>query len=124
MGAAPQIGAEIQAPGVEAEATVIDQPSISVPNAKPNAAVPEPLLDAKEVAAWLHTSEDWVWDHSTRRAPYLPAIWLSDGMLRFRPSKIEEYIEERERLSLVRGNRRKREYNAGRPNCSRHRTKE
>lgn len=93
-------------------------------NETPEPTIPEPLLDAKDVAAWLRTSEDWVWDHTTRRAPYLPAIWLSDGMVRYRRSGVEKFIEERERLSLLRGNRRKREYNAGRPNCSRHRTKE
>jgi len=62
----------------------------------------DPLLDAKEVAAWLRVSEDWVWDHSTRRAPFLPAIWLSSGALRFRRSEIEAFINERKRLSNLR----------------------
>jgi predicted DNA-binding transcriptional regulator AlpA len=66
----------------------------------------DPLLDAKQVAAWLDVSEDWVWDHSTRRAPFLPAIWLSDGVLRFRHSAIEAFIDERERLSKHRRKRR------------------
>ena len=66
----------------------------------------DPLLDAKEVAAWLRVSEDWVWDHSTRRAPLLPAIWLSPGALRFRRSAIESFITERERLSRIRRKRR------------------
>ena len=66
----------------------------------------DPLLDAKEVAAWLRVSEDWVWDHSTRRAPLLPAIWLSPGALRFRRSAIESFIAERERLSRIRRKRR------------------
>ena len=65
-----------------------------------------PLLNAKEVAAWLGVTEDWVWDHSTRRAPYLPAIWLSDGALRFRRSRIAKFIDERERLSAKRRKRR------------------
>ena len=66
----------------------------------------DPLLNAKEVAAWLGVTEDWVWDHSTRRAPFLPAIWLSDGALRFRRNRIAEFIDERERLSAVRRKRR------------------
>ena len=65
----------------------------------------DPLLDAKEVAAWLSVSEDWVWDHSTRRAPFLPAIWLSSGALRFKRSAIESFIAERERLSRIRHKR-------------------
>jgi predicted DNA-binding transcriptional regulator AlpA len=65
-----------------------------------------PLLDAKEVAAWLGVSEDWVWDHSTRRAPFLPAIWLSSGALRFRRAGIDSFIAERERLSKLRHKRR------------------
>jgi predicted DNA-binding transcriptional regulator AlpA len=64
------------------------------------------LLDAKAVAAWLGVSEDWVWDHSTRRAPLLPAIWLSPGALRFRRSAIKSFIAERERLSRIRRKRR------------------
>src|ERR1700690_3920211 len=28
------------------------------------------LLDAKDVAEWLHVTEDWVWDHASRRAPF------------------------------------------------------
>jgi predicted DNA-binding transcriptional regulator AlpA len=66
----------------------------------------DPLLDAKEVAAWLRVSEDWVWDHSTRRAPFLPAIWLSSGALWFRRSEIEAFINERKRLSNLRHKRR------------------
>ena len=64
------------------------------------------LLDAKDVAEWLHVTEDWVWDHASRRAPFLPAIWLSDGALRFKRSKIAEFIGERERLSTKRRRRR------------------
>jgi predicted DNA-binding transcriptional regulator AlpA len=66
----------------------------------------DPLLDAKEVAAWLGVSEDWVWDHSTRRAPLLPAIWLSPGALRFRRPAIRSFIVQRERLSSIRRKRR------------------
>lgn len=66
----------------------------------------EVLLDAVDVSIRLKVSEDWVWDHSSRRAPFLPAIWLSDGVLRFKPSKIAEFIDERERLSAKRRRRR------------------
>jgi hypothetical protein len=66
----------------------------------------ETLLDATDVAIRLKVSPDWVWDHSTRRAPYLPAIWLSRGVLRFKPSKIDEFVDEQERLSRLRRKRR------------------
>jgi hypothetical protein len=32
------------------------------------------LLTAEEVALMLQVSKDWVWDHSSRRLPYLPVI--------------------------------------------------
>jgi len=66
----------------------------------------EILLDADDVALWLHVSPDWVWDHAARRAPFLPAIWLSGGALRFRRGAIAKFIEERERLSTRRRKRR------------------
>lgn len=69
--------------------------------------IDDPMIDAKEVALWLKVSEDWVWDHSTRRAPFLPAVWLSNGALRFRRSAIRAFIDERERLSSLRRKRRK-----------------
>ena len=72
----------------------------------PHVAPEEILLDAVDVSIRLKVSEDWVWDHSSRRAPFLPAIWLSDGVLRFKPSKITEFIDERERLSTKRRRRR------------------
>jgi predicted DNA-binding transcriptional regulator AlpA len=73
-----------------------------LPNARSD---DDPLLNAKEVAVRLGVSEDWVWDHSTRRAPFLPAIWLSPGALRFRRSAIDSFISERERLSRIRSKR-------------------
>ena len=72
----------------------------------PHVAPEESLFDAKDVSLKLKVSEDWVWDHASRRAPFLPAIWLSDGVLRFKPSKIAEFIDERERLSTKRRRRR------------------
>ena len=62
----------------------------------------EPLLTAEEVAEWLNVSTDWVWDHSSRKKPQLPVIRMSDGTLRYRYSKIEAFIDERERLSVLR----------------------
>jgi predicted DNA-binding transcriptional regulator AlpA len=62
----------------------------------------DPLLTADEVAARLNVTKDWVWDHSSRKAPYLPVIRIGDGTLRYRQSQIEEFVMERERLSLLR----------------------
>ena len=66
----------------------------------------DPLLTAEEVAAKLKVSTDWVWDHSSRRLPYLPVIRMSDGVLRYRASGIEEFLQERERASNMRRRRR------------------
>jgi predicted DNA-binding transcriptional regulator AlpA len=60
------------------------------------------LLTAEEVAKRLNVTPDWVWDHSSRRAPYLPVIRMSDGVLRYRESEVEEFVNERERLSSLR----------------------
>ena len=66
----------------------------------------DPLLTVDEVAAKLKVSTDWVWDHSSRRLPYLPVIRMSDGVLRYRASGIEEFLQERERASNMRRKRR------------------
>jgi hypothetical protein len=66
----------------------------------------DPLLTAEDVALRLRVSKDWVWDHSSRRLPYLPVIRMSDGALRYRASKIEQFINERERLAGSRYSRR------------------
>jgi hypothetical protein len=34
----------------------------------------DPLLTVEDVAARLNVTKDWVWDHSSRKAPYLPVI--------------------------------------------------
>ena len=60
------------------------------------------LLTVEDVAERLRVSRDWVWDHSSRKAPYLPVIRMSDGVLRYRESQIEEFVNERERLSSMR----------------------
>ncbi len=59
------------------------------------------LLTAEDVAERLRVSKDWVWDHSSRRLPYLPVIRMSDGALRYRASQIEEFVMERERVSRM-----------------------
>ena len=62
----------------------------------------ESLLTAEDVARRLNVSTDWVWDHSSRKKPLLPVIRMGDGTLRYRPSGIEAFIDERERLSAMR----------------------
>jgi predicted DNA-binding transcriptional regulator AlpA len=64
------------------------------------------LLTAEDVAERLKVSKDWVWDHSSRRLPNLPVIRMSDGVLRYRASQIEEFLNERERASNLRRKRR------------------
>lgn len=65
----------------------------------------EPLLTAEEVAQRLNVSPDWVWDHSSRRKPLLPVIRMGDGTLRYRPSGIEAFVDEQERMSMLRRRR-------------------
>jgi predicted DNA-binding transcriptional regulator AlpA len=60
------------------------------------------LLSVEDVAQRLNVTKDWVWDHSSRKAPYLPVIRMSDGVLRYRSSEVEEFINERERISAMR----------------------
>lgn len=66
----------------------------------------DPLLTAEDVALRLNVSTDWVWDHSSRKTPYLPVIRMSDGVLRYRSSQVDEFVNERERLSSLRRKRR------------------
>ena len=66
----------------------------------------DPLLTAEDVAQRLRVSRDWVWDHSSRRLPYLPVIRMSDGALRYRASEIDEFLTERARASNLRRKRR------------------
>jgi predicted DNA-binding transcriptional regulator AlpA len=61
----------------------------------------DPLLTADDVAQLLNVSKDWVWDHSSRKSPLLPVIRMGDGTLRYRSSTIEEFVNERERLSAL-----------------------
>jgi predicted DNA-binding transcriptional regulator AlpA len=64
------------------------------------------LLTVENVAELLNVTKDWVWDHSSRKAPYLPVIRMSDGTLRYRMSQIDEFVNERERLSSLHRKRR------------------
>ena len=66
----------------------------------------DPLLTVEDVAERLNVTKDWVWDHSSRKAPYLPVIRMSDGVLRYRLSEVDEFVNERERLSALRRKRR------------------
>ena len=65
----------------------------------------DPLLTAEDVAERLNVTKDWVWDHSSRKHPFLPVIRMSDGTLRYRASRIEDFIDERERLTQLRRKR-------------------
>jgi predicted DNA-binding transcriptional regulator AlpA len=76
--------------------TVVQNPSVEK----------DRLLSVDEVAERLNVSRDWVWDHSSRKAPYLPVIRMGDGALRYRASKIEQFIDERERLASLRFRRK------------------
>jgi hypothetical protein len=64
----------------------------------------DPLWTPEQVAQRLNVSPDWVRDHSSRKEPRLPVIRLGGGpgragLLRYRGSQIEKFIEEMERLS-------------------------
>lgn len=66
----------------------------------------DPLLTAEDVAIRLNVTRDWVWDHSSRRVPYLPVIRMSDGALRYRSSQIEAFLSEREQAAHLHRRRR------------------
>ncbi|WP_131999410.1 helix-turn-helix domain-containing protein [Acidipila rosea] len=68
----------------------------------PNPAMADPLLTVEDVGRRLNVSKDWVWDHCWRKTPKLPVIRMGDGALRFRASAIEDFINERERVSSQR----------------------
>ena len=78
-----------------------------VVDGKSGAGENDALLTPEQVAKRLNTSLDWVWDHSSRKMPLLPVIRFGNGpgragILRYRASKIEEFIAEQERLSTLR----------------------
>ena len=64
----------------------------------------DPLWTPEQVAERLNVSPDWVRDHSSRKEPRLPVIRLGGGpgragLLRYRASEIEKFLDETERLS-------------------------
>ena len=54
---------------------------------------PERLLTITDVAAWLGVSKAWVYDHATRKKPFLPCVRFGE-LTRFRRSEIERFIQE------------------------------
>lgn len=65
----------------------------------------DPLWTPEQVAQRLNVSPDWVRDRSSRKEPRLPVIRLGGGpgragLLRYRASQIEKFIEEMEGLSI------------------------
>jgi predicted DNA-binding transcriptional regulator AlpA len=66
----------------------------------------DPLLNVDDVARRLNVSRDWVWDHSSRKLPYLPVIRMGDGTLRYRSSAIEGFISDQEQLTAARRRRK------------------
>ena len=64
-----------------------------------------PLTGVVGITFALDVYKRQVWDHSSRKAPYLPVIRMGDGTLRYRASRIEEFIDERERLTQIRRKR-------------------
>ncbi len=72
----------------------------------------DPLLTPEQVARRLNVSIDWVWDHGSRKTPMLPVIRIGEGpgrggILRYRTSKIEAFIDEQERLTNAGRNKRR-----------------
>ncbi len=51
---------------------------------------PERLLTISEVATWLGVSKAWVYDHATRKRPFLPCVRLGE-ITRFRRGEIERF---------------------------------
>lgn len=74
---------------------------------KPEDRAHDRLLTPEQVAARLNVSPDWVRDHSSRKTPRLPVIQLGggpgrSGLLRYRASDIERFVEEMARASQLR----------------------
>ncbi len=51
------------------------------------------LLTINEVADWLGVSKAWVYDHVTRKRPFLPCVRFGE-LTRFRKTEIEQFIQE------------------------------
>jgi len=78
------------------------QPILDVQKgADPGGLDHDPSWTPEQVARRLNVSPDWVRDHSSRKEPRLPVIRLGGGpgragLLRYRASRIEKFIEEME----------------------------
>lgn len=77
---------------------------LEIVGSKRNDILYDPLLTPEEVAKRLNVSPDWVRDHSSRKTPRLPVIRLGGGpgragLLRYRASDIEKFVEEMARIS-------------------------
>jgi hypothetical protein len=75
--------------------------SVGSASVSPKEFVYDPLWTPEQVAERLNVSPDWVRDHSSRKEPRLPVIRLGGGLgraglLRYRASQIEKFIEEME----------------------------
>lgn len=80
---------------------------LEVVGSKREEIVYDPLLTPEQVAKRLNVSPDWVRDHSSRKTPRLPVIRLGGGpgrtgLLRYRASDIEKFVEEMARASEMR----------------------
>ena len=53
----------------------------------------ERLLTITEVAVWLGVSKAWVYDHATRKKPFLPCVRFGE-LTRFRRGEIERFIQK------------------------------
>jgi excisionase family DNA binding protein len=61
----------------------------------------ERLMTVREVAAWLHISEQWVRAHANKeRRPYLQSIKLGKSV-RFRASDVQEFLGLCQRMRSV-----------------------
>ena len=56
------------------------------------------LLTINEVAEWLGVSKAWVYDHATRKKPFLPCVRFGE-VTRFRREEIERFIQEHARVN-------------------------
>ena len=56
------------------------------------------LLTINEVAEWLGVSKAWVYDHATRKKPFLPCVRFGE-LTRFRREEIEGFIQEHARVN-------------------------
>jgi hypothetical protein len=90
--------------GEDGEDLPIRDSNGGLPMASRRDPIYDPLWTPEQVARRLNVSPDWVRDHSSRKQPRLPVIRLGGGpgragLLRYRASEIERFVEEMERLS-------------------------